>query len=400
VRRSELFATISKELEADHDCRSSELIQKAGLAHSYGSGTFGYTQLGLMVKRNIEEVIRSEMDEIGREVSMNLLQSSKLWRKSGRWKDFEGDEFFHLENRDGKEFTIAATHEEASVELVRKKIRSYRDLDFTIYQIGRKFRDDRVRKGLLRAKEFTMKDAYSFHQDEKGLDSTYRDIVQAYCNIFDQLDLDYSIVTADTGSMGGTGSHEFLAESEIGSDEYLKCDSCDYGTKDLEREKCEECGSDLRKVNGIEIGHCFKLGTRYSESMDLSFIDESGDEQLVEMGCYGIGVSRLISAIIEQNNDGRGLTWNSTVSAFDYSIIVASQEEEVIEKAEEIHRELGDRSLMFDNGVSVGEQFAESDLLGIQEKIILGRNFLKDGTIEVEDREGSSRRVESVSKLL
>lgn len=399
MRRSDLFATTSKESEAEFDCRSAELAVKAGLVHNYGSGTFGFTHLGRKVLDNIEEVIRDKMDEIGQEVTMNILQNSEMWEKSGRWKNFEGDEFFTLKNRDDRDFTIAATHEEASVELVRKKIRSYRDLDFTIYQIGRKFRDDRARKGLLRGKEFFMKDAYSFHANNHQLQETYSEMLKAYREIFDKLGLEYSVVAADNGSMGGTESHEFMAESEIGSDTYLKCSSeeCSYATKNLGKENCQDCSNSLKKVDGIEIGHLFQLSTRYSSKMDLTFTDENGEDKEVIMASYGIGVSRIISAIIEQNNDENGIDWNQRVSAFDCSIITARHEEEVMEKAEELHEEIQDQGLevlMFDEG-SVGEKFAESDLLGVQRKIVVGNNYLEDGAIDIESRDGETESVKA-----
>lgn len=402
MKRSELFATTSKEAEVEFDCRSAELAVKAGLVHNYGSGTFGFTHLGQRVLNNIEEVIRQEMDEIGQEVTMNILQNSEMWEKSGRWKNFEGDEFFTLKNRDDRDFTIAATHEEASVELVRKKIRSYRDLDFTIYQIGRKFRDDRARKGLLRGKEFFMKDAYSFLADKKQLQETYEEMFEAYRRIFDSLGLEYSVVAADNGSMGGSESHEFMAESEIGSDTYLKCSNseCSFATKDLDAEICQDCSSELNRVNGIEIGHLFQLGERYSSKMDLTFRDGEGKEENVIMASYGIGVSRLISVIIEQNNDDNGITWNSTVSAFENAVLIARHEEEVKKKAEEIYEELeGENTLFYDDEQSVGEQFAEADLIGANKKIILGNNFLENRKIEVEDRSGETRKVEGLKEL-
>lgn len=398
MRRSELFVTSSKETEADADCRSAELAVQSGLVHSYGSGTFGFSNLGQRVLENIESVIRDEMDRIGQEVKMNLLQTSDMWKKSGRWKNFEGEEFFSFRNRDDREFTIAATHEEASVELVRKFIRSYRDLDLTVYQIGRKFRDDHARKGLLRTKEFIMKDAYSFHADEEGLQRKYQEFIEAYRNVFDRLGLEYSVISADNGSMGGSRSHEFIAEAEVGSDSYLKCDSCEFGTKNLETESCEKCGSELREVNGIEIGHCFKLGTRYSDSMDLTFDTEDGDSEDVVMASYGIGVTRLISAIIEQNNDENGITWNEEVSAFEFSIIAARHEDEVVEKAEEIYSELdreGAEVLIYEGERSTGERFRDSDLLGVNRKIIVGKSFLEDGKIEVESRSGEKKKIDS-----
>lgn len=401
MRRSDLFATTSKEKEMEFDCRSAELAVRAGLIHNYGSGTFGFTHLGQKVLDNIQEVIREEIDEIGQEVTMNILQNSEMWEKSGRWKNFEGDEFFTLKNRDDRDFTIAATHEEASVELVRKKIRSYRDLDFTIYQIGRKFRDDRARKGLLRGKEFFMKDAYSFHASEDQLQETYDEMLEAYRNIFDKLGLEFTVVAADNGSMGGTESHEFMAESEIGSDTYLKCvdRECSYATKDLEQENCRDCSNSLKKVNGIEIGHLFQLGTRYSSKMDLTFVDENGEEKDAIMASYGIGVSRLIAAIIEQNNDENGITWNQKVSAFDCSIIVARHEEEAEQKAEQLHEELERKGLdvlLYDGRKSVGEKFMESDLIGVSRKIVVGNSFLEQGMIEIEERNGETSKVQEV----
>lgn len=398
MRRSNLFVTSSKETEANTHCKSAELAVQAGLVHNYGSGTFGFSNLGQKVLDNIESVIRDEMDEIGQEVKMNILQTSELWKKSGRWKNFEGEEFFNFTNRDDKDFTIAATHEEASVEFTRKYIRSYRDLDLTVYQIGRKFRDDHARNGLLRAKEFVMKDAYSFHKDEEGLQDKYREFLKAYRTIFDKLGLEYSVVVADNGSMGGSRSHEFMAEAEIGSDTYLKCDNCEFGTKNLDTENCSNCGSELREVNGIEIGHCFKLGTRYSEAMGLTFDTEEGGTEEVIMASYGIGVSRLISAIIEQNHDQNGITWNEEVSAFTVSVIAARHEDEVKEKTEEIYQELqkqGAEVLLYDGQRSTGEQFKDSDLLGVNRKVIVGSNFLENKKIEIESRSGEKKEVEA-----
>ncbi|MFB6207812.1 MAG: aminoacyl--tRNA ligase-related protein [Candidatus Nanohaloarchaea archaeon] len=395
MRRSELFVTSSKQSRADTSCRSEELALRAGLVRSYGSGTFGFSHLGHRVLENIESVVREELDGKAQEVRMNVLQSSDIWRKSGRWKNFEGDEFFHLENRDGKDFTIAATHEEAAVELARDYIRSYRDLDLAFYQIGRKFRDDRARKGLLRTKEFLMKDAYSFHSDRGSLEQKYDGFLESYRNIFDRLGLDYSVVAADNGSMGGSRSHEFLAESEVGSDRYLKCRECEYGTKELERSVCESCGSELEEVSGIEIGHMFELGTRYSDAMDLEFVTESGDSEQVLMASYGIGVTRLIAAIIEQNHDSRGIAWNREVSGFDASIIVARHEDRALRKAEQLYQKLSSEFdvLLYDR-LSAGEQFAESDLIGVGKKIVIGNRYLETGKIELEDRSGETREVD------
>nr|EGQ40296.1 MAG: prolyl-tRNA synthetase [Candidatus Nanosalinarum sp. J07AB56] len=300
-----------------------------------------------------------------------------------------------LENRDGRDFTVAATHEEAAVELAKDRIQSYRDLDTCFYQIGRKFRDDHARKGLIRAKEFTMMDAYSFHASHEDLEERYDGFLEAYRRVFDRLGLSYSVVAADNGSMGGTDSHEFIAESEAGSDTYMKCDSCEYGTKDLSVEVCDGCGASLRQVDGIEIGHCFDLGTRYSESMGLEFAREDGGLDHVLMASYGIGVSRVIAAVIEQNHDDRGIDWNSEVSAFDVSIVLAHHGDEARNEARRVHNELEESGLdvlLYDGQRSVGERFAESDLLGIGLKVVVGNTFLEDGELELETRSEETTR--------
>jgi prolyl-tRNA synthetase len=403
MRRSEFFASISKETESGLDCRSAELAVKAGLVKNFGSGTWSYTDLGNKVLNNIEAVVRDEMDEVAHEVRMNQLQTSTLWKETGRWNKFGGEEFFSFKNRDGKDFTVAATHEETATAMAQDVIQSYRDLDTAIYQIGRKFRDDHARKGLLRAKEFIMKDAYSFHKDQESMQGMYSDFVQAYRNIFDRLGLEYSEVAAENGDMGGSNSHEFIAEAEVGSDTYLKCKNshCNYGTKDLDKEKCSKCSSYLEKVKGIEIGHCFQLDNRYTKesSLGLKYDTEDNGREEVLMACYGIGVSRLIAAIIEQNNNEEGIAWNREVSAFSTAVIVAN--DKVAEKAEKIYQKLNKRDdiLIYNGEISVGEAFAESDLIGVNQKVILGNNFHQGGKIEVEDRDGEKTMVEGFDQL-
>lgn len=392
-----MFVSTS-ERQQRSDCASADLALRSGLVHSYGSGTFGYSAFGRRVLDNVESVVRDELQRVSQEVRMNLLQTSEMWKSSGRWESFEDEEFFSLENRDGKDFTVAATHEEAAAGLAKDRIRSYRDLDISFFQIGRKFRDDHARKGLIRAKEFTMMDAYSFHASQQGLDRMYVDFLEAFRHVFDRLGLEYSVVAADNGAMGGSSSHEFIAESEAGSDTYLKCDSCEHGTKSLSADVCGRCGSSLREVDGIEIGHCFDLGARYSESMGLEFVDENNESEQVLMASYGIGVSRAIAAVIEQNHDERGINWNTEVSAFEVSVVVATHEDEAHREARRVHNELEEQGfdvLLYDGGRSVGERFAESDLLGINLKLIVGNTFVEDGYIELETRAADTRRTSS-----
>ena len=243
-----------------------------------------------------------------------------------------------------------------------------------------------------------MKDAYSFHSSEKGLDKTFEEFEQAYRRIFERFGLDYSVVSADNGAMGGNTSKEFLVESEEGADTYKKCgkEGCHYGTKSMSRERCERCGEELRKMEGRELGHIFKLGTRYSEAMDLKYDTKQGDRELVQMGCYGIGVSRVIPAIFDTLSDSEGVRMNKELSVFDASIIKATDDEKAHQKAEKLHEKLKDdfEVVLYDSNTSTGEAFKESDFLGVRNKIILGSNFLKDGKIEVEKRDGSTEFID------
>lgn len=390
MRRSDIFIPTTKETESSAQVRSAELGLRSGLISQLGSGLFSYSPTGKQVRTNIENIVHEKMRNIGaQEVDLPGLQYADIWKQSGRFEQFEG-EMYTFENRDDQEMCLAPTHEEPMADLVRNSVRSSRNMPLIVYQIGKKFRDDHARNGLLRTKEFTMKDAYSFNTTEESLDEVYDQMREAYIDIFDSLGVEFVIVSADPGAMGGTGSEEFQAPADIGSDEIKVCtnNECYFGTKDLTLPECEECGSDLNHTYSIELGHIFKLGTRYSDPLELNYNVEGGEEQVI-MGSYGIGISRLIPALIEQNNDSDGILWPETVAPFKWSIIPVKDDKEIQETAEKIHKRLNSSStILFDNDVTAGEKFAESDLIGIPKKIILGNTFLEDGTIEVENREG------------
>lgn len=390
MRRSDLFIPTTKETESSAQVRSAELALRSGLISQLGSGLFSYSPTGKQIRTNIENIVHEKMRNIGAQgVDLPGLQYADIWKQSGRFEKFEG-EMYTFENRDHQEMCLAPTHEEPMADLVRNSVRSSRNMPLIVYQIGKKFRDDHARNGLLRTKEFTMKDAYSFNTTEEGLDEVYDQMREAYIDIFDSLGVEFAIVSADPGAMGGTGSEEFQAPADIGSDEIKVCtnNECYFGTKDLTLPECEECGSNLDHTYSIELGHIFKLGTRYSDPLELNYNVEGGEEQVI-MGSYGIGISRLIPALIEQNNDSDGILWPETVAPFKWSIIPVKDDKEIQETAEKIHNRLnGPSTILFDNDVTAGEKFAESDLIGIPKKIILGNTFLEDGTIELEYREG------------
>ena len=244
-----------------------------------------------------------------------------------------------------------------------------------------------------------MKDAYSFHESQESMDQNYQEFLVAYKRVYSRLGLEFSVVDADNGDMGGSQSHEFIAEAEVGSDTYQKCSNCLNGTKDLKKQRCRDCDSELGEVNGIEIGHCLKIGNRYTQedNIGLTYTTENGGEREVQMASYGIGVSRLISAIIEQNNDEKRINWNKEVAAFDTAVILASDDEKVVNKAEEVYSKLESNVIFFDGDLSVGEKFAEADLIGVQRKIILGNNYLENGEIEVETRGGYTKTIGNIT---
>ena len=391
-----------------HSNETVELAHRAGLIRQFGSGLYGMTPTGQQVRARLISHIKREMDDIGGQlVSLPALNYSRIWKQSGRWGSWEG-EMFTFENRDDKQMCLAPSHEEGIVHLVDGHIRSHQDLPLLLYQIEAKYRDDHARNGLLRMKEFTMKDAYSLHVSEDSLTQWYNRIRDAYYRIFDALDLEYVVTAADNNIMGGQTSEEFIALAQTGtvSVRYCPAERCEFGVSDESPRSeltagdcCPECGNELVESDGIEIGHVFKLGTHYSQAMDLTVDTSDGGTTPVVMGSYGIGVDRLIHTLIEQQRDEHGCRWPGTedqsMAPFTASIIPLAYEGELKHVADRIYETVGEHALLFDDpDQTIGERFAESDLLGIPWKIILGNHYLEEGTIEVESRAGDSRYVE------
>jgi len=424
MRRSE--TTLFTRRGARHDNETVALTLRAGLVRQFGSGLYGFTPTGQRVRENLIDVVDAEMRTIGgRKVSLPQLNDSELWKRSGRWGSFEG-EMFTLENRDGKAMCLAPSHEEGVVHLVDGAVRSYEDLPALYYQVGTKHRDDHARNGLLRLKEFTMKDAYSLHADAESLEETYARVRDAYARIFEALDLAFVVAAAANSVMGGSGSEEFVAPVETGTLDLLSCraDGCRFGvtdespdpgrvdaladeaaagggsgsTVDLaagDGEPCPECGGELVAGEGIEIGHVFKLGTRYADAMGLAVDGPDGAARQVHMGSYGIGIERLSPTLLAQHADEAGCRWPEGVAPVRASIVPLTYEGEIRGAADRLHRELGvEGTLLFDDaGGTIGERFAESDLLGVPWKVVLGNHFRETGEVELERRDGTTRYV-------
>jgi len=565
LRHTKVFIPTLREDPADAEIVSHRLMLRAGLVRKVSAGIYTYLPLGLRVLSKIKQIVREEMDNSGAlEVLLPALQPAELWRETGRWDQY-GKELMRLHDRHDREFCLGPTHEEVITDLVRGEIRSYRQLPVNLYQIQTKFRDEiRPRFGLMRGREFIMKDAYSFDADKEGAKESYRRMYDAYHRIFKRFGLHFRAVEADTGLIGGSSSHEFMVLANTGEEGIASCPACEYaanveraeagktvsslesavilgkgqkvalkrmetpgmksveevsaflkvsveqlvktllfladgrpvavlvrgdhqvneiklkhllkvselvladadtvqkvtggpsgfsgpvGLKDVEiiadclvktmsdvvvgaNEKdthylhasperdfkagryedirnvvqddpCPRCGKPIVINRGIEVGHVFMLGTKYSETMKATFLDQNGKKQFFEMGCYGIGVSRIMAAAIEQNHDDKGIIWPMTIAPFAIHVIpVQEKSDRVMMTAELIYGSLlqaGVETLLEDRKERVGVKFNDADLLGIPYQVIIGEKNLHESLVEVKNRStGETEKVE-VEKII
>ncbi|MFN2746261.1 MULTISPECIES: proline--tRNA ligase [Bacillus] len=554
MRQSRTLIPTLREVPADADAKSHQLLLRAGFIRQNTSGVYSYMPLANKVIQKIQGIVREEMEKINAvEMLMPALQQAETWQESGRWYTY-GPELMRLKDRHGREFALGATHEEVITSIVRDEVKSYKRLPLTLYQIQSKFRDEkRPRFGLLRGREFIMKDAYSFHSSAESLDETYKDMYQAYTNVFTRCGLNFRPVIADSGAMGGKDTHEFMALSDIGEDTIAYSDQSTYaaniemaevaeageaptaGMKELQEvhtpsvksiedvaqfldvspqnciksillkadgrfvlvltrgdhevneikvknllnaeiielasaeEVTELVGTEpgfvgpvglnaeidifadyavkamanavaganktdyhyqnvnvsrdadnvtyadlrfiqegdpspdgkgtIRFAKGIEVGQVFKLGTRYSEAMDATYLDENGRAQPMLMGCYGIGISRTLSAIVEQHHDDKGLIWPLNVTPYDLHILALNMKNEAqVQLAEKLYVNLKDKGydvLLDDRAERAGVKFADSDLIGLPIRVTVGKRA-DEGIVEVKIRKtGESFEVAS-----
>lgn len=543
MRMSRYLLPTLREDPSHAESPSHKLMLRAGLVRKLAAGIYSFLPLGYRVLKNIQKIVEEEMDAAGaQQLLMPALHPAEIWKETGRWEAY-GKEMFRLKDRGGRDFGLGPTHEEIITHIVRSEVKSYRKLPLILYQIQTKFRDEpRPRFGIVRAREFIMKDAYSFDRDEAGLEESYKKMFDAYCRIFDRCGLKYVAVEAPTGLIGGSVSHEFLVPAPSGEDKYLECFACGYaanlevarsvpgrtfpkedfkplkevhtpgvrtveevsnflkvpawklvkslvvvvegepalvlinGEDDLSLErlsrslgveevflapsdvveevtrapvgfagpvglkipiyadvslkglynfvsganredyhyininfdrdfkvtkwvearavksgdKCPRCGGTVEVKRGMEVGHVFKLGTKYSEAMRATFTDEDGSEKPFVMGCYGIGVSRLIAAIIEQNHDSKGIIWPVEVAPFKVHLLLVNVADSAQkELADSLYRRLVEAGwdvLYDDRDESPGVKFNDMDLIGIPFRVIVGPRGIKEGKVEVSER--------------
>jgi len=403
---SKTFIPTLKEVPQEAESISHKLLLRAGLIRMLMAGAYSYLPLGFRVLNNIQRIIREEMDSCAaQEVLLPALQPLELWQKTGRDKDI-GEVMIRFTDRRGRKICLGPTHEEVITELVRNHVSSYKQLPLVLYQIQTKFRDEiRPRFGLIRACEFIMKDAYSFDQDEAGLDKNYQAMYEAYKRIFKRCGLEILTTEADPGVMGGKVSHEFMVPAPDGEDVVLLCPKC-KSARVLKEEKdnCTKCSVKMERINCIEVGHIFKLGTKYSQSLGASFLDAKGKLSPIIMGCYGIGVSRLVSAIIEQNNDKDGIIWPKEVTPYKAIILALDvTDKKIVELALGVYRELeknGIEALFDDRDERAGVKFKDADLLGIPLQVIIGKSALSNNTIELKVRRTQEKIVKPRAEAL
>ena len=395
---SKLFVPTVKEDPSDAELISHKLMVRSGMIKKTAAGIYSWLPIGLKVLKKVEEIVRKNLNNFdAEEILMPMVQPAELWKESGRYGEY-GKELLKFDDRSNRGFVLGPTHEEIICEIFRSHPNSYKDLPVNLYQIQTKFRDEiRPRFGVMRSREFLMKDAYSFDIDEKGLVKSYGKMKDAYISIFDEIGLDYRIVKADSGNIGGDVSEEFHILADSGEDLIAVSDSSDFAANvevlnydkdpsELEGKKSPDGKGKLKIKRGIEVGHIFQLGQKYSQAMNVGVKDMNGNSIHPFMGCYGIGVSRIVAAAIEQNHDDRGIQWPDKITPFGVNIICLDPEsDEIMKVCSEIYSILqksGFDPLLDDRDIRAGIKFKEHELLGIPYSIIIGPNNFKNTKLE------------------
>ncbi len=403
MRYSKSFSKTRREIPHEEESRNAQLLIKAGYVDKVMAGVYTFLPLGLKVLKNIEKIIREEMVAIGgQEILMPTLQPKENWEKTGRWDTY--DTLFRFTSYFSKiDYALGPTHEEIVSPLGQQNIFSYRDLPQYAFQIQNKFRDEkRAKSGILRGREFLMKDLYSFHADEKDLEEYYEKVKEAYFRIFKNAGIgDSTYLTFASGGAFSKYSHEFQTLTDAGEDTIFLCKTCKVAiNREIisEQDKCPECGkSDFSEEKAIEVGNIFKLGTRFSEPFGLKYKDNAGGEKNVIMGCYGIGFNRLMGTIVEVHNDEKGIIWPESVAPYKVHLIEIKKRDEADKVYLALKKE-GIEVLYDDRDVSPGEKFSDADLIGIPYRFVVSE---KNGDkIEVKKRADKEIKVVSFEEAV
>ena len=416
---SKVFLPTLKDTPQDAEVISHQLMLRSGMIRKVTSGIYTWLPIGLKVLRKVENIVREEMDASGaQEVLMPMVQPKELWEETKRWEKM-GPELLRIQDRHERDFCLGPTHEEVITDIIRNNIKSYKELPLNLYQIQTKFRDEvRPRYGVMRGREFLMKDSYSFNLNEESLNESYLAMKETYKKILDRLGLKFKIVKADSGAIGGDASEEFHVLADNGEDTIAISDSSDFA---INTELLLEEGDDIESLEGkpspdgkgiiqvkkgIEVGHIFQLGKVYSDAMKANVLDNDGKAKSLFMGCYGIGVSRLVAAAIEQNNDEKGIIWPESMAPFEVNIVAIGfdKDEKIAKAATDLYKELssmGYEVILDDRKDGYGTKMKDAELIGIPINIIIGKQFVQSNEIELKHRDGQSSigKVEDITTI-
>lgn len=403
MRYSQIFAKSSKSRPGDAESVNARYLVQGGFVHQEMAGVYSWLPLGLRVLRKVENIIREELNALGaQEILMSALEPKENWVTTERWDTV--DVLFKVPSQTGKEYALGPTHEEIVTPLVKDFVTSYKELPIAVYQIQSKFRDElRAKSGVMRGREFGMKDLYSFHTSQEDLEQYYEQVKQAYIRIFRRCGMDVKVTEASGGSFSKKFSHEFQILTPAGEDLLIACPSCTFAQNTevatlKAGEKCPRCESELIETKGVEAGNIFDLGTKFSDAFELTFTDENGDRKPVLMGCYGIGTTRLVGAIVEASHDEKGIVWPKSVAPFQIHVVTLNAKEEtmqptILAAAEKLSADLRAMNVevLWDDreGLSAGEKFANADLLGMPVRVVISEKSLKENAFEVKARNGA-----------
>ncbi len=392
MKMTSMAVTPTKTAPRDADTVNHKLLVQAGFVRQLMAGVYTYLPLGLRVLNKVRNVIRDEMNSVGgQEIHMPALSPAANWKATGGWDNI--DVLFKLDSRTGKEYALCQSHEEIVTPLAKEMIKSYKDLPLALYQIQWKFRDElRAKSGILRGREFEMKDMYSFHETQEDFEKFYTEVKNAYLRAYKKIGLTAKVTEASGGSFSQKISYEFMVLTDAGEDNILYCDHCEFCvnteiSKVKEGDKCPKCGKGiLATAKASEVGNVFDLGQKYSKDFGVTYIDRNGQSSLPIMGCYGWGTTRTMGVLVETFNDERGIIWPEAVAPFKVSLISLEGGEG---KADEIYKKLTDKGievLWDDRDVRAGNKFADADLIGNPYRVVISAKSLEAGGVELKKR--------------
>lgn len=411
MRQSKLFTKTRREAPKDEEAKNAQLLIRAGFVHKEMAGVYSYLPFGLRTLIKIENIVRAEMDAIGgQEIRMATLHPSEPWKQTGAWDKV--DVLFKLMSRTEKEYALGQSEEEIVTPIASMYAPSYKDLPLALYQIGQKYRDElRAKSGIMRGREFGMKDMYSFHTSQEDFDRFYQIVKEAYLRIYSAVGLVAKVTEASGGAFSEKISYEFMVLTDAGEDTIFYCDTCDYCVNEevagtlKEGSQCPKCNdSALKKGVASEVGNVFDLGDRYPKALNFTYADADGNERHPIVGCYGLGTTRLMGVIVEALADEKGMVWPEAVAPFRVHLVsLVPNDATVVAYADALHEELaaaGIEALYDDRDARAGEKLADSDLIGIPTRIIVGKDTISSGKLEVVNRATGEVKLVTREELL